>query len=66
MDSIGDLRSFLTEAGWAVSEAHSVHAGKAEWTVLGANGAHVLEARASTQLNAWLEAVEQARALGMG
>jgi hypothetical protein len=65
MDSVGDFRKFLTDAGWAVSEAHHETSTGPEWTVIGANGPHVLEARAGTQLDAWMEAVEQARALGM-
>ena len=32
---------------------------------MGANGAYAIEARAATQIDAWFEAVEQARALGM-
>ena len=47
-------------------QAH--HAGTSseeEWRVLGANGPNVIEARGATQLDAWLEAVEQARALGL-
>jgi hypothetical protein len=65
MDTVGDFREFLTSAGWAVSEAHLEHATGPEWTVIGSNGPHVIEARASTRLEAWMGAVEQARAQGM-
>jgi hypothetical protein len=65
MDTVGDFRTFLTDAGWAVSESHCETSMGPQWTVLGANGSHVIEARGPTQLDAWMEAVEQARALGM-
>jgi hypothetical protein len=65
MDTVGDCRDALTEAGWAVSEAHAETATGEEWRVLGANGGSVIEARGPTQLDAWLQAVEQARELGL-
>ena len=65
MDTVSEMRAFLTNAGWAVSESHVEHEKGPEWVVIGANGSHAIEARAGTQLDAWLEAVEQARALGL-
>ena len=65
MDTVGEMRAFLTSAGWAVSESHVEHTTGPEWVVMGANGSHAIEARAGTQLDAWLVAVEQARALGL-
>jgi hypothetical protein len=65
MDTVGDCRNVLDQAGWAVSESHSSADTSPEWLVVGANGPHIIEARGATQLDAWLEAVEQARALGL-
>ena len=65
MDTILDCQELLRQAGWAVSQSHTDSGGSVEWLVLGANGANVIEARAAAQTEAWFEAVEQARALGM-
>jgi len=65
MDTVADCQELLRQAGWAVNESHNDSGGSVEWLVMGANGANVIEARAASQTEAWFEAVEQARALGM-
>ena len=62
METVDDCRHLLIQLGWAVSESHGP---EQEWLVMGTNGSHVIEARGATRLDTWLEAVEQARALGM-
>jgi hypothetical protein len=65
MDTVEDCRHFLAQAGWAASESHDLTGPTREWLVLGVNGPHTIEARGATPLDAWLLAVEEARALGM-
>ena len=65
METENDCRKLLEGAGWAVSASHALGTAEPEYLVLGANGSHTIEARGKTPLDAWLDAVEQARALGM-
>jgi hypothetical protein len=51
----------LKRAGWSVGEVATA----AGWLVCGCNGENVIEARGSTQAEAWHRACEQAAAVGM-
>lgn len=51
----------LHAAGWSIGD----YATATGWTVTGANGENVIEAHGRTQGEAWLRAVEHARAVGM-
>jgi hypothetical protein len=55
----------LHGAGWSVGAARIVTVDGPAWWVSGANGENRIEARAATQSGAWLQAAEQAWALGM-
>jgi hypothetical protein len=51
----------LHRAGWSIGEPC---AGR-NWTVSGANGENLIRAEARTQAEAWAQACEQVRAVGM-
>jgi hypothetical protein len=57
--------ALLHAAGWSLGEVRILTAAGPAWWVSGTNGANAIEARASTQAEAWRRAVEQARSLGM-
>jgi hypothetical protein len=59
--SVDESFACLHRAGWSVGEI----ARSAIWLVNGTNGENVLEARGGTQVQAWSQACEQARAGGM-
>jgi len=66
MDATSD-ESFtrLTRAGWSIGDVRVLTAAGPLWLVTGANGENVIEARATTQTQAWHRACQQAEALGM-
>jgi hypothetical protein len=49
----------LHRAGWPVGDARIITADGPAWWVSGTNGENRIEARAATQGEAWLQAVEQ-------
>jgi hypothetical protein len=51
----------LHRSGWSMGELLTA----AGWLVTGLNGENLIEARADTQSEAWQNACEQARAVGM-
>jgi len=55
----------LHAAGWSVGDMRFLTSSGPVWLVTGANGENVIEARASTQTEAWHWACQQAEALGM-
>jgi hypothetical protein len=65
MDTVDVYKNILNQAGWAVTASHPIAADGLEWRVVGSNASHVIEGRGATQLDAWVDAVEQARALGL-
>jgi hypothetical protein len=65
MDAVDDYQAILVKAGWAATASHRLVAEEPQWRVIGSNGSLVIEGRGATQLDAWVDAVEQARALGL-
>jgi len=66
MTTVDHCHDALHSAGWSVGEVRITTAsGVPSWLVSGTNGENRIEAREATQSEAWLQAVEQARALGM-
>ena len=71
MSALGDVsvvnhcRVRLHNSGWAVAESNLCTAAGLVWIVSGANGEKVIIARGATQADAWWQAVEQARSIGM-
>jgi hypothetical protein len=55
----------LKAAGWSVGETAVLSEGRPVRHVSGRNGENALEVRGATQAEAWHQAVEQARSLGM-
>jgi hypothetical protein len=55
----------LHRAGWSAGDVGILTAAGPAWLVSGANGENVIEARGSTQAEAWDQACRQAEALGM-
>jgi hypothetical protein len=55
----------LHRAGWSVGDVCILTAAGPAWLVTGGNGENVIEARGSTQAEAWDQACRQAEALGM-
>jgi CheY-like chemotaxis protein len=55
----------LPRAGWSVGDVQVMTAAGLVWLVTGANGENVIEARGSTQAEAWDRACQQAESLGM-
>ena len=55
----------LHRAGWSDSEASFLGNSGQVWLVSGTNGEEVIEAQGRSSAEAWLRAVQQARALGM-
>ena len=55
----------LQRAGWTVGDTAACGTGGLTWIVTGTNGENVIEARGKSQSEAWWQAREQARLLGM-
>ena len=55
----------LHRAGWSLGEASFVGAAGPVWVVCGTNGENVIKATGTTSTEAWLQAVGQARSMGM-
>ena len=56
----------LHRAGWSIGDvAYHDGAGGLVWLVSGSNGENLIRAEGATRDEAWDQAVEQARALGM-
>jgi hypothetical protein len=65
MTTVDHCHDALHRAGWSVGDARIITAAGPAWSVSGTNSENRIEARAATQSGAWVQAVEQARALGM-
>jgi hypothetical protein len=65
MTTVDHCHERLYRAGWSVGDARIIPRHGPAWWVTGTNGENAIEARAAMQGEAWLQAVEQARALGM-
>jgi hypothetical protein len=65
MDTVKHCRRLLDRSGWRLEVFSSMVAGAVQWRVIGNNGKERVVAYADTRLDAWLKAVEQAKALGM-
>jgi hypothetical protein len=55
----------LKRAGWTIGDTVCYGAGGRFWVVSGSNGENLIRAEGRTDVEAWREAVEQARAVGM-
>jgi hypothetical protein len=64
-DLVGDRIDALRRAGWSVGDAAFTGPGGLGWLVTGHNGENLIRAEGPTRADAWREAVEQARAVGM-
>jgi hypothetical protein len=65
MTTVDRCHDALHRAGWSVGDARIITAAGPAWWVSGTNGENRIEASAATQSGAWLQAAEQARAVGM-
>jgi hypothetical protein len=65
MTTIDRCHDALHRADWSVGDARLITADGPAWWVSGTNRENRIEARAATQGEVWLQAVEQTRALGM-
>ena len=55
----------LREAGWSVSDVLVTTADGPAWIVTGSHGLRFVRAIGETQVEAWLQALEQAEAAGV-
>src|SRR5262245_56702138 len=55
----------LHAAGWSVGDVRLLAPSGPRWLVTGTNGENALRAEGDSQAEAWAQAVEQARAVGM-
>jgi hypothetical protein len=60
-----DMITRLHRAGWSVGDCVSVGPSGRAWLVDGHNGENLIRAEGRTAVEAWRQAVEQARAVGM-
>ena len=64
--SFGDALGQLHRAGWSIGSTAFAGEGRGlVWLVTGLNGENVIRAEGATEAEAWVEAVGQARAVGM-
>jgi hypothetical protein len=55
----------LLRSGWTVCDMAFLIGGRFVWMVSGSNGKKQIRAEGATKAEAWWQAVEQARAVGM-
>jgi hypothetical protein len=65
MTTAEECQSRLHAAGWSTGERAIAVAKGVQYVVDGVNGENAVRATAPTSADAWVQAVEQARALGM-
>jgi hypothetical protein len=66
MNNVGDIIDALHQSGCTIGGAAFVgRPAERVWVVTGANGENRMRAERLTELEAWQEALEQARAVGM-
>jgi hypothetical protein len=65
MDTVKLCRSLLERSGWRLDVFSTMVAGVVQWRVIANNGNKRIVAYADTRPDAWLKAVEQAKALGL-
>jgi hypothetical protein len=65
MDTVKHCRALLERSGWRLDVFSTVVADAVQWRVIANNGNERIVAYADTRADAWLKAVEQAKALGM-
>jgi hypothetical protein len=63
--TVDECLARLKRAGWSLGEVRVLTPTGLVWLVDSTNGENRLEARCPTQAEAWRQALEQAKALGM-
>jgi hypothetical protein len=64
--TVEDLIGHLHRAGWSIGDVATTGVtGARSWVVTGSHGEDLIRAEGPTRVAAWLQAVEQARGLGM-
>lgn len=65
-DEVAEAVVALKRAGWSIGDAALAGLdGRRTWIVSGSNGENLIRAEGATEAEAWRQALEQARAVGM-
>src|SRR5262245_26285435 len=63
--TVDESAARLKRAGWSMGDCCTLSAAGPTWLVAGRNGENLIEARGTTQREAWHRACQQAQSVGM-